>query len=874
MATAVPSNLRVSVDGKFFRLGSKKFCVKGVAYGPFAPNAAGQQFASPEQTTADLDAIRALGANVIRVYHVPQRWFLDLAAERGLKVLIDIPWNKHLCFLDSNEQRENARAAVRAAVLACSRHPAVFAFSVANELPPDIVRWSGARQVTDFIDELIQEAKRIDPDCFCTFTNFPPTEFLRPQATDFVCFNVYLHQQPAFRGYLARLQIQAESKPLLLGEIGIDSLREGEARQAEMLSWQLEESFRGGLAGAVVFSFTDDWWRDGRHVEDWQMGLTTRAREPKPAFRAVQKAFAAAPYFPLPRVPKVSVVVASFNGDRTLKACLDSLENLNYPDYEIILVDDGSADTTPQIAFSRSKVRYFRHEKNLGLSVARNTGIAAAAGEIVAFTDSDCRADEDWLYYLVGGMSGGEFAGSGGPNLLPPEDSAVAAAVLVSPGGPAHVMLNDRQAEHIPGCNMAFFKAALGEMGGFDPLFQRAGDDVDLCWRLQQAGYKIGFAPAAFVWHYRRSRVGDYLKQQHGYGEAEAMLVRKHPEYFNFFGGGVWRGRIYASSSSGLRLRPSIIYRGLLGSSPFQSLYAAEPSSVLMLCTTLEYHVLVTLPLWILAVVFVQLLPLAIASLLLSITVCAAAAAQAPLPGNKKRAWSRPLVAWLFFLQPIVRGWARYQGRLLLHPKPLAAQQTLDSEALRNSGASLKEADFWSIKPINRFGFVADVVRGLDQQGWPHKVDIGWSEFDVELYGSRWSNLQLTTVSEAQAPAKHLLRCRLCPRWSLAAKVAFWLLAGLELLALGLAGRRFPWLWLLLLTLPTLAWFLRREQRTLQSMMIVFLDNLARKWNLTGQPPANLQIPAAELPASNSNGEVPNASRVSASLVEHESARR
>ena len=97
--------------------------------------------------------------------------------------------------------------------------------------------------------------------------------------------------------------------------------------------------------------------------------------------------FRAAPYFPLPHCPKVSVVVASYNGERTLKACLESLERLNYPDYEVILVDDGSTDTTPQIAAAFPNVRYIRHEKNLGLSVARNTGIAAATGEIIAFTD-------------------------------------------------------------------------------------------------------------------------------------------------------------------------------------------------------------------------------------------------------------------------------------------------------------------------------------------------------------------------------------------------------------------------------------------------------------------------------------------------------
>src|SRR5208282_1413674 len=281
MAVAALSVPRVKVDGKFFRLGERKFYAKGVAYGPFAPNAAGQPFASPEQTTRDFAQIRELGANLIRVYHVPAKWFLDLAAEHKLKVLIDIPWNKHLCFLDSPAQRAEAREAVRRAAFACARHPAVFALSAANEIPPDILRWSGAQAVADFIDDLVQEAKAADPACLCTFTNYPPTEFLRPRGVDFVCFNVYLHQEQAFNNYLGRLQMQAESKPLVLGEFGIDSLREGEARKCEILAWQIEAAFRRGLAGAIVFSYTDDWWRGGCQIEDWKMGLTTVEREPK-----------------------------------------------------------------------------------------------------------------------------------------------------------------------------------------------------------------------------------------------------------------------------------------------------------------------------------------------------------------------------------------------------------------------------------------------------------------------------------------------------------------------------------------------------------------------------------------------------------------
>jgi glycosyltransferase involved in cell wall biosynthesis len=560
--------------------------------------------------------------------------------------------------------------------------------------------------------------------------------------------------------------------------------------------------------------------------------------------------FRAAPYFPLPRSPRVSVVVPSYNGERTLKACLDSLERLNYPDYEVILVDDGSAETTRQIAFAHPKVRYFRHEKNLGLSVARNTGIAAATGEIVAFTDSDCRADEDWLYYLAGDLLQSGFAGLGGPNLLPPEDSLVAAAVMASPGGPAHVMLTDRQAEHVPGCNMAFYKWALGQIGGFDPTFHRAGDDVDLCWRLQQAGYEIGFSPAAFVWHYRRSTIGAYVRQQRGYGEAEALLVRKHPECFNSFGGNLWRGRIYTTAKLGDLIRPPIIYRGLFGSAGFQFLYASEPAFNLMVCTMLEYHVLVTLPLWVVSVIFHPLLPVAITSLLISLGVCAAAGAQAALPRNKRRWWSRPLVGMLFLLQPVVRGWARYQSRLMLGSTPLAARRTLDSIALRDSRQPLREVQYWAEQRLDRLALVADMLRRLDQQGWPNKSDIGWSDYDVEVYDTRWSKLQLTTVAEEHPQSKQLIRCRLRARWALRARVDFWSLCGFDLLICGFVGPRLPWLWLLLLTLPLFAWFLRREQRNLQSMIAVFLDELAKEWRLIKVQPQSARQSAPESQAA------------------------
>ncbi|MEP6662626.1 MAG: glycosyltransferase [Verrucomicrobiota bacterium] len=828
MDSSVQARSRVTLDGKFFRLGEKKFFVKGVTYGPFAPDKNGEPFCTPEQTQRDFALVRELGANVLRLYAVPPRWFLDLADENGLKLLIDIPWGKHLCFLDSPKSRQDACAAIRQGVRACAVHPAVFAYSIVNEISPDIVRWSGAGAVENFLDTLVDAAREIDPDCLCTFANYPPTEFLHPRNMDFFCFNIYLHQQKPFENYLSRLQMHADTRPLIVGEFGIDSLREGEAQKCEMLDWQIETTFRGGLAGTVVFSFTDDWYKDGRQIEDWQLGVTTFDRQKRDSFAVVQKRFAAAPYFPLPNTPKVSVVVASYNGAKTLPACLDSLKDLNYPDYEIILVDDGSTDATMQIASARPTVRYV-HQRHSGLSVARNTGIAAATGEIIAFTDSDCRADEDWLYYLVGDLLNSKFAGIGGHNFLPPEDSLVAAAVQVSPGGPAHVMLNDRLAEHIPGCNMAFYKWALQEIDGFDATYRKAGDDVDVCWRLQQHGYKLGFSPAGFVWHYRRSTVHGYLNQQRGYGEAEALLVRRHPEYFNLFGGSMWQGTIYTASKFGITISKPIIYHGVFATGFFQTLYRAEPASALMLCTTLEYHVFISLPLLILSVPFHHLWPLGIVSVLLSVAVCVAAALQAELPKNKKRFWSRPLVALLFFLQPIWRGWARYRGRFSLRPTPQAAYENLESLQMKYRGERVDYVEYWAEIWMDRLDFVRGILERLEEQGWQYKTDSGWSEFDVEIFGNRWSHLQLTTVAEPHRGHKQLFRCRLKTSWSLPAQVAFAAALGFELLMIGIVGQVLPWLWLLLLIQPLLIWFFHREQRDLQRIIAVMLDEIAKR---------------------------------------------
>ncbi|MGH7215439.1 MAG: glycosyltransferase, partial [Tepidisphaeraceae bacterium] len=491
---------RVRRDGKFFRLGPDKFYVKGVTYGPFAPNRDGHPLPERAQVRQDFEQVRELGANCVRIYHLPPAWFLDLAEEVGLKIFLDVAWPKNLTFVGDAEIIRQAHDAVRAAAVRCGNHPATFAISVVNEVPPDIVRYVGREKVEAFIDELVATCKGAAPNCLVTFANFPTTEYLQPRSIDFVCFNVYLHDSGVFRNYLARLQNLAGEKPLMLGEYGIDTMREyPEEKQAEVLVNHVRAVFDEGCAGTFIFSYTDDWFTHGYPIEDWAFGMVRRDRTPKPAFGAVRAIFQRVPQVADVKLPKCSVIVCSYNGASTVESCLRSMERIRYPDYEVVFIDDGSTDDTQEILKKFPWVRNIR-QKNMGLSHARNVGMNAATGEVIVYTDSDCEADEDWLYYLALALVRSNHVGMGGPNLIPDEGSWVADCVGLSPGGPTHVMIDDRTAEHVPGCNMAYYTWAAKEINGFDSQFRKAGDDVDFIWRLQHRGYSIGFSPAAQVW--------------------------------------------------------------------------------------------------------------------------------------------------------------------------------------------------------------------------------------------------------------------------------------------------------------------------------------------------------------------------------------
>jgi len=568
----------LQILGKAFVQRQHKLYVNGVTYGPFGPCESPSEYKNTDSVKRDFEVMASFGFNAIRTYTVPPSWLLDLAQEQGLRVMIGLPWEQHVTFLDDRNMSRGIVARVANAVSACQQHPAILGYAIGNEIPSPIVRWHGAARIQHFLRALYEEAKDRDPRALFTYVNYPSTEYLELPFLDFLSFNVYLESSEKLAAYLPRLHNQAGDRPLVVAEIGLDSRRNGELRQADLLAEQVKIAHDAGSAGTFVFAWTDEWYRGGAPVEDWDFGLTRRDGWHKQALASVANAVRAEAHLQSPPVPKISVVVCTYNGARYLSKCLSALEEIDYPDYEVIVVDDGSTDSTADIV-RRYDVRLIRTE-NCGLSSARTTGLHAARGHIVAYIDDDAYPDSDWLKHLKMTFDAG-YAGVGGPNIPPPEDSDFSKCVAHAPGGPIHVLLSDTDAEHLPGCNMAFRRDALLAIGGFDPQFRAAGDDVDVCWRVQENGGKLGFDAAAIVFHHRRGTFSAYWKQQKGYGKAEALLERKWPYKYNAVGHHTWAGRVYNSRGiTPIWWGRSRIYQGTWGTAGYQKLY--HPTATLL----------------------------------------------------------------------------------------------------------------------------------------------------------------------------------------------------------------------------------------------------------------------------------------------------
>lgn len=754
---------RASARGKFLAINGRKFYVKGVTYGPFRPDESGCEYRDPEVVRGDFARIAANGFNVIRTYTVPPTWLLDEASRHELRVIVGLAWEQHITFLDSRSRRNAIVRSVRDQVRSCACHPAVLAFTVGNEIPPSIVRWYGRIRIERFIKRLYDAVKKEDPTALVTYVNFPTTEYLQLPFLDIFCFNVFLESPERLERYLARLQNLAGEKPLLMTEIGLDSRRHGDLKQANMLDRLLRTVFASGCAGACVFSWTDEWYRGGADIEDWGFGLTDRHRNPKPALKAVRLVFSEVPFSRDREWPMISVVICTHNDGGTIRETIEGILDQTYPNFELILVNDGSNDETVEIA-SEYTLRLITVPQG-GLSRARNIGLKAAKGEIIAYIDGDAYPDPNWLEYLAHTFITTDHVGVGGPNIAPHSDGWIARCVDYSPGGPNHVLFSDQVAEHIPGCNMAFRKEALEAIQGFDEQFWIAGDDVDICWKLQRSGGTLGFHPGAIVWHHCRNRVRAYLKQQFNYGKAEAMLEMKWPEKYNTLGHLKWRGRMYSPGMTlPLYLRRWRIYHGIWGTNLFQSIYMSSPGLFRSLLLIPEWYLLIG------ALLAVSLSGLLWKPLLWAIPALAAAiglsviqalqsaASTTIINGSRRRSGRvrmRLMIAALHILQPLSRlvGRLRYgltpwrRSGIRRYAFPCTRILTCWSEKWESPESRLLSLEGM----LNRLG--ARTIRGSAYDRW-----------DLEVRGGIFGGVRILMGVEEHGQGRQLVKVRSQPR--------------------------------------------------------------------------------------------------------------
>ena len=327
------------------------------------------------------------------------------------------------------------------------------------------------------------------------------------------------------------------------------------------------------------------------------------------------------------------------------------------------------------------------------------------------------------------------------------------------------MLLTDTRAEHVPGCNMAFRKKDLEAVGAFNPEFTSAGDDVDVCWKLLDAGHEIGFTPAAQVVHHRRGTIRGYLKQQRGYGRAEKMLSGPHQRRFNRLGQARWRGFIYG----GTRLLPTVfrpvVYSGYMGMAPFQPIMSQRAEIVGVWATALlPFAAPVALVGFALALTSLWwlLVPGVLTAIAATFGALVAGAVRVDHHEPRPRRL-RSVVGMLHILQPLVRAWGRLTGRKV--------------------GADEHRSQVWE---GDRFVWLDDLIAALEQEGCTVKPGGPADSWDVMATSGPITSVRITTAVAWRWEPRH--------RASYSGRPLFWTLL---FVAIAMAAFSSVWGWAL-----------------------------------------------------------------------------
>jgi glycosyltransferase involved in cell wall biosynthesis len=710
--------------GKFFSRGGDKFFLKAVRFRvPDSSLSFQEKIALHKQ----LGELCTAHTTAVIITEGEAETLPDLVTQAGLYALFEIKLRP-----EDLLSRHTLRAAVlelREQVTSLRGYPGLIGYLLDCPVDPDTVRSHGLEILRARFGRMVAAIRDVDAHKLVGLKHRADTIGLTLHNEDFVYAIIPPLTPEELRSSIIRLHNLAEARPVVLEFVSTPP------DQDELIAY----AFGLGAAGVVAQAPRHDKRISKFFVDDSLSFKRLQTSELMP-FLALNGSCPPKPAW----TPKVSVIICAYNAERTMRQCLESLRKLDYPNFEVIIVDDGSRDATAQIAVEFPEFRLIR-QSNKGLSVARNVGLHAALGELIAYTDSDCVVDPHWLAFMVSAMAEGKLDGCGGPNYAPHEDGWIEGCVAASPGAPCHVLISDDRAEHLAGCNMLFRKASLEDVGGFDPQFTAAGDDVDICWRLMDAGCVLGYCPSAFVWHFRRNTVKAYYGQQRGYGKAEAMLYLKYPARFNALGQIKWNGTIPGIARTipgGGRLR----VRWRRSAEPIQRVDEMPLSMLKVAPLTAEWS-LAAGALLVLSLFFRVTIAPALAALAAGPLWAAYYALKAPLEKCHRGPASRLLIGWLAYSGSIVRTIARYRWRLDAQKDRLFNDDVRQRPTIDWKHRSIR-LSYWNGTYTTREAMLEHLRRFFASLGRPVAAATGWEDFDLVVEANPWARIQFRTADE------------------------------------------------------------------------------------------------------------------------------